>query len=133
MQDSGQTIRLSHERDVLKIIKVLVVDDMAFNREAISGMLESSSFITVVGTAVDGEDAIEKVARLKPDLITLDLEMPKMDGFTFLRWLMKSMPVPVLVISSKADDRSVIRALEFGAVDFLPKPIGALCEPAKRE
>jgi len=108
----------------LKIIKVLVVDDSAFNRDAISGMLESSSFITVVGTATDGEDAIEKVARLKPDLITLDLEMPKMDGFTFLRWLMKAMPVPVLVISSKADDRSVIRALEFGAVDFLPKPIG---------
>jgi len=108
----------------LKITRVLVVDDSAFNREALSGMLESSSFITVVGTACDGEDAIEKVVKLRPDFITLDLEMPKMDGFTFLRWLMRSMPVPVLVISSKADDKSVIRALEFGAVDFLPKPIG---------
>jgi two-component system chemotaxis response regulator CheB len=108
----------------LKIIKVLVVDDSAYNREALSGMLESSPFISVVGTASDGEEAIERVVKLRPDLITLDLEMPRMDGFTFLRWLMKSVPTPVLVISSRDDDRSVIRALEFGAVDFLAKPVG---------
>ncbi len=108
-----------------KIIKVLVVDDSPYNREALTAMLESSPFISVVGTAADGEEAIKRVAGLRPDLITLDLEMPRMDGFTFLRWLMKSVPLPVLVISARADDRSVIRALEFGAVDFLPKPVGA--------
>ena len=119
----------------MKIIKVLVVDDMAYNRDVISGMLESSPYISVVGTAADGEEALEKVVKLKPDLITLDLEMPRMDGFTFLRLLMKSMPLPVLVISSKADDKSVIRALEFGAVDFLPKPVkaGESLEDLKRE
>ena len=105
------------------MIKVLVVDDSHTNRELISEILEGSPYITVVGTAADGEEAIQKVVRLKPDLITLDLEMPRMDGFTFLRWLMRSFPVPVLVISSRDDDKSVIRALEFGAVDFLPKPI----------
>ena len=119
----------------MKIIRVLVVDDSAYNREALTGMLESSSFISVVGTASDGEEAIERVVKLKPDLITLDLEMPRMDGFTFLRWLMKSMPIPVLVISSRADDKSVIRALEFGAVDFLAKPVhaGVGIEELKRE
>jgi two-component system, chemotaxis family, protein-glutamate methylesterase/glutaminase len=108
----------------LKKINVLVVDDSEYNREVMTRMLESSSRIKVAGTAADGEEAIERVVRLKPDFITLDLEMPKMDGFTFLRWLMRSMPLPVVVVSSKADDKSVIRALEFGAVDFLPKPIG---------
>ncbi|MGA2193504.1 MAG: chemotaxis response regulator protein-glutamate methylesterase [Nitrospirota bacterium] len=106
-------------------IKVLVVDDSASNREIISRMLESSPLIKVIGTASDGEEAIEKVVRLKPDFITLDLEMPKMDGFTFLRWLMRAVPTPVLVVSSRADDNSVIRALEFGAVDFLAKPVGS--------
>lgn len=105
-------------------IRVLVVDDSEYNREAMTRMLGSSPRISVVGTAADGEEAIERVVKLKPDFITLDLEMPRMDGFTFLRWLMRSMPIPVVVVSSKADDKSVIRALEFGAVDFLPKPIG---------
>ena len=67
-------------------------------------------------------DAIAKTLRLKPDVITLDLEMPNMDGFTFLRWLMKEQPTPVLVLSSRSDSRSVFRALELGAVDFLAKP-----------
>jgi two-component system, chemotaxis family, protein-glutamate methylesterase/glutaminase len=107
----------------MKNIKVLVVDDSPQNRKVLSGILGSAHGIEVVGTAADGEEAIERVVRLKPDLITLDLEMPRMDGFTFLRWLMRSAPTPVLVISSRADDRSVITALEFGAVDFLPKPV----------
>jgi two-component system chemotaxis response regulator CheB len=119
----------------MKIIRVLVVDDMAYNRDAMSEMLESSPFITVAGTASDGEEAIERVVRLKPDLITLDLEMPRMDGFTFLRWLMRSAPTPALVVSSRADDKSVIRALEFGAVDFLAKPVsrGGDLSELKRE
>ena len=106
------------------MINVLVVDDSAYNRTLLAGMLESSPRIKVVGTAADGEEAIEKAVRLKPDFVTLDLEMPRMDGFTFLRWLMRAMPTPVLVVSSRADDKSVLMALEFGAVDFLPKPVG---------
>ena len=106
----------------LRTIKALVVDDSAFNRSAISQMLTGDAGIEVVGTATDGVDAIGKTLRFSPDVITLDLEMPNMDGFTFLRWLMKERPTPVLVLSSRSDSRSVFRALELGAVDFLAKP-----------
>lgn len=103
-------------------VRALVVDDSAYNRVAISKMLESDRGIEVVATANDGIDAITKTLRLTPDVITLDLEMPNMDGFTFLRWLMKEQPTPVIVLSSRSDRRSVFRAMELGAVDFLPKP-----------
>jgi two-component system chemotaxis response regulator CheB len=103
-------------------IRTLVVDDSAYNRTVITQMLSSDNGIEVVGTAHDGVDAIAKTLRLQPDVITLDLEMPNMDGFTFLRWLMKERPTPVLVLSSLSDGRSVFRALELGAVDFLAKP-----------
>lgn len=106
----------------MKKVRVLVVDDSAYNRMAISQMCESDPAVQVVGTATDGVDAIAKTLRLAPDVITLDLEMPGMDGFTFLRWIMKEQPTPVLVISSRSDSRSVFRALELGAVDFLAKP-----------
>lgn len=106
----------------MKKIKALVVDDSAFNRVAISRMLESDPGIEVVGSAIDGVDAITKTVRLNPDVIVLDLEMPNMDGFTFLRWLMQERPLPVLVLSSQSDSRSVFRALELGAADFLAKP-----------
>ncbi len=103
-------------------IKALVVDDSAYNRSVITQMLESDTGIEVVGSATDGVDAIAKMLRLSPNVITLDLEMPNMDGFTFLRWLMKERPTPVIVLSSRSDSRSVFRALELGAVDFLAKP-----------
>lgn len=103
-------------------IRALVVDDSAYNRTVITQMLESDAGIEVVGSATDGVDAIAKVLRLSPDVITLDLEMPNMDGFTFLRWLMKERPKPVIVLSSRSDNRSVFRALELGAVEFLAKP-----------
>lgn len=106
----------------MKKIKTLVVDDSAYNRMVITKMLESDEMITVVGAASDGVDAVTKTLRLKPDVITLDLEMPNMDGFTFLRWLMKEQPTPVLVLSGRSDSRSVFRAMELGAVDFLAKP-----------
>ncbi len=106
----------------MKKIKALVVDDSAFNRQIITQMLSADAAIEVVGSAHDGVDAIAKTLRLAPDVITLDLEMPNMDGFTFLRWLMKERPTPVLVLSSRSDSRSVFRALELGAVDFLAKP-----------
>jgi two-component system chemotaxis response regulator CheB len=103
-------------------IRILVVDDSAYNRGALSQMLLSAGEVEIVGTARDGIDAIGKTLRLAPDVITLDLEMPNMDGYAFLRWLMKERPTPVLVISSRADSGSVFRAMELGAVDFLAKP-----------
>lgn len=105
-----------------KVIKVLVVDDSAYNRKTITTMLEYSSAVKVIGTAIDGEDAIKKVISLKPDIITLDLEMPKMDGFTFLRVMMSRFPTPTIVISSRNEDKNVFKALELGAVDFISKP-----------
>lgn len=106
----------------MKKLRALVVDDSAYNRMVLTQMLEGAPDIEVAGTAVDGVDAIAKTLRIAPDVITLDLEMPGMDGFTFLRWLMKEQPTPVIVVSSRADSRSVFRALELGAVDFLAKP-----------
>jgi two-component system, chemotaxis family, protein-glutamate methylesterase/glutaminase len=103
-------------------IKALVVDDSAYNRTVISKMLSSDPEIEVVGSATDGVDAIAKTLRFLPDVITLDLEMPNMDGFSFLRWLMQERPTPVIVLSSRSDSRSVFRALELGAVEFLAKP-----------
>jgi two-component system chemotaxis response regulator CheB len=106
----------------MKKIKTLIVDDSAYNRTAIAQMLSGDAEIDVAGSAIDGVDAIAKTLRLQPDVITLDLEMPNMDGFTFLRWLMKERPTPVIVLSSRSDSRSVFRALELGAVEFLAKP-----------
>ena len=106
------------------MIKAVVIDDSAFNRVTLTRMLESEGTVRVVATAVDGEDGIKQVMRHHPDVITLDLEMPAMDGFSFLRWLMASRPTPVIVISSRASDRNVFKALELGAFDFIPKPGG---------
>lgn len=103
-------------------LRVLIVDDSAFNRRSIAQALEGSSEVRVVGTAADGEEALRLVGALKPDVITLDLEMPKMDGFTFLRILMSKMPTPVIVVSSYSQKENVFRALELGALDFIPKP-----------
>lgn len=103
-------------------IRVLVVDDSPYNRKVISEILESSDKVEVVAKAFDGEDAIRKVVAWEPDLITLDLEMPGMDGFAVLRWLMANHPIPVLVVSSKESNRSVFKALDLGAYDFVVKP-----------
>jgi two-component system, chemotaxis family, protein-glutamate methylesterase/glutaminase len=106
------------------LITALVVDDSAFNRVTLARLLESSGEVEVVATAVNGEDAIKQALRHRPQVITLDLEMPVMDGFAFLRWLMANMPTPVIAVSSRSSDRSVFKALEFGAVDFIAKPGG---------
>lgn len=103
-------------------IRVLVIDDSAFSRRTISRMLERSPLCEVVAAAADGEEALRQTLRLKPDLITLDLEMPRMDGFTFLRLVMSRCPTPVIVISGRKGDQDVFRALDFGAVDFIAKP-----------
>lgn len=103
-------------------LRVLVVDDSAFSRRAIVRMLEALPDVKVIGYACDGEEGLRKVLDLKPDLITLDLEMPNMDGFTLLRIIMQRQPTPIIVVSSRADDEDVFKALELGAVEFVPKP-----------
>jgi two-component system, chemotaxis family, protein-glutamate methylesterase/glutaminase len=104
------------------MIRVLVVDDSAFSRRIISKILQSIPDVTVVDTATDGQDALKKTVKLRPDLITLDLEMPVMDGFTFLRWLTANIPTPVIVVSSQEADENVFRAMDQGAIDFVVKP-----------
>jgi len=101
-------------------IRVLVVDDSAFSRQTIKKMLEQADDIEVVGVASNGMDAIGKTLKLNPDLITLDFQMPEMDGLTFLRWIMKEHPLPVIMVSSHDDN--ALSALEMGAVDFVVKP-----------
>lgn len=103
-------------------IQVLVVDDSAYNRRTIAQILESEPDIEVVDRASDGDEGLRKAAQLKPDLITLDLEMPRLDGFSFLRLLNSTTPTPVIVISSYAHKADVFKALELGAFDFVPKP-----------
>ncbi len=105
-----------------KRIRALVVDDSAYNRKTISSLIEEAQDVEVVGWAVDGEEGLRLALELEPDVITLDLEMPRMDGFTFLRILMSRRPTPVVVVSSYAKKANVFRALELGAVDFVAKP-----------
>jgi len=105
-------------------VRALVIDDSAYNRVTLARMLETDARIKVVGTAVNGEDGIKQVMKHRPDVITLDLEMPIMDGFAFLRWLMVNLPTAVIAVSSKSSDRSVFKALELGALDFIAKPGG---------
>lgn len=104
-------------------IKVLVVDDSAFMRKAISNMLSSDPGITVIGTARDGEEAIDQIPRLKPDVVTLDVEMPKMGGLETLKVIMARFPLPVLMLSSLTTEgaHETLKALELGALDFIPK------------
>jgi len=106
----------------MSTVRVVVVDDSAFSRRTITKMLEGIKDIEVVGFATNGEEGIQKVASLKPDLVTLDLEMPKMDGFTLLRILTTRFSVPVIVISALSGADKVFKALELGALDFVAKP-----------
>jgi two-component system chemotaxis response regulator CheB len=103
-------------------LRVLVIDDSAFSRRTIAQLLGRSPLVQVVDVARDGEEALRKALALDLDLITLDLEMPRMDGFTFLRLLMAQKPTPVLVVSGLGGQDDVWRALELGAVDFVTKP-----------
>ena len=106
------------------MIKVLIVDDSALVRRLLVEILNSSNELEVVGVAGDPFIAREKIKRLKPDVITLDVEMPRMDGITFLANLMRLRPLPVVMISSLTEQGAdvTLRALELGAVDFVPKP-----------
>ena len=113
---------MTKPQDKAAPIRLLVVDDSAYNRRNIADVFTAHPEVEVVGKAGDGEEALKQVTLLKPDVITLDLEMPRMDGFTFLRILMSRAPTPVIVISSYSQRENVFKALELGALDFVPKP-----------
>lgn len=114
-----------------KTVRVLVVDDSVVNRQTISELLREIDDVEVVGRAIDGQEALRMSALLEPDLITLDLEMPRMDGFTFLRLMMASKPRAVFVISSYSNVENVFKALELGAMDFLPRAVGGELAPMR--
>lgn len=104
-------------------IRVLVVDDSGFFRRRLTEMLNSDPLLQVVGTAADGQEAIKKVEELRPDVITMDIEMPVMDGITAVRRIMARRPTPILMFSSLTYEgaKPTLDALEAGAADFLPK------------
>ena len=104
-------------------IRVLIVDDSGFFRRRVKEILESDPMLEVVGLAENGEQAIEAVKNLKPNVITMDIEMPVMDGITATRKIMLSNPTPIIMFSSLTTDgaKSTLDALDAGAVDFLPK------------
>jgi two-component system, chemotaxis family, protein-glutamate methylesterase/glutaminase len=107
------------------IINVLIVDDSAFMRKSLSIMLESDPGIKIIGTARDGLDGYEKAKSLRPDIITMDVEMPRMDGLTALEKIMKDCPTPVLMVSSITTEgaEATLKAMDLGAVDFIPKQL----------
>ena len=109
----------------MRQINIIVVDDSAFMRKSISIMLESDEEIRVIATAKDGEEGFNLVKQYRPDLVTMDIEMPKMDGISALQKIMKECPVPVLMISSLTTEgaEATLKALEYGAVDFIPKEL----------
>jgi two-component system chemotaxis response regulator CheB len=109
-------------------IRVLVVDDSALMRLIISDILNSDEEIEVVATARDGEDGIKKITGLRPDVVTLDIEMPRLDGLHALGYIMSEIPTPVIMVSAytQKGSEATFRALEYGAVDFVSKPSGPI-------
>jgi two-component system, chemotaxis family, protein-glutamate methylesterase/glutaminase len=109
-------------------IRVLVVDDSAFMRRVIGEAITSQADMELVGLAHNGLDALLKVEQLRPDVVTLDVEMPEMDGLTALRHLMARYPRPVVMLSTMTQEgaTTTLRALSIGAVDFVPKPSGSI-------
>jgi two-component system chemotaxis response regulator CheB len=107
-------------------IQVLVIDDSQVIRNVLTEILNSSPLIEVVGTAEDPYVAREMIKQLNPDVLTLDIEMPRMDGITFLRNLMRLRPMPVVMISALTESNAevTLTALSLGAVDFIAKPAG---------
>ncbi|CUA80089.1 MULTISPECIES: protein-glutamate methylesterase/protein-glutamine glutaminase [Anoxybacillus] len=112
----------------MKKAKVLVVDDSAFMRKLISDFLSEHPRLHVVGTARDGQEALQKIEQFNPDVVTLDVEMPVMNGLETLKHIMQKRPLPVVMISSTTTEgaENTILALQYGAVDFIAKPSGAI-------
>ena len=114
-------------------IKVLVVDDASFMVKAITDILSSDPGIEVVGSARNGLEGLEKIKALQPDVVTLDIDMPIMDGIKTIRHIMIESPVPIIVLSSLFGDGAItFEALRLGVVDFLPKPSGAISKDIHR-
>ncbi|KZL92341.1 protein-glutamate methylesterase/protein-glutamine glutaminase [Clostridium magnum] len=114
---------------MLKKIKVLIVDDSALMRRLIREILQTERSIEVIGTARDGADAIEKVRQLKPDVITMDINMPIMDGLTSMQYILDEFPeIQVIILSSLTEEGKLItlEALELGAFDYIAKPSGTV-------
>ncbi|MDH5355171.1 MAG: response regulator [Gammaproteobacteria bacterium] len=108
-------------------IKVLIVDDASFMVRALTDILQSDSDIEVVGSAKNGQEALEKIEKMKPDVVTLDVDMPVMDGIRAVRHIMINEPVPIVMLSSLFNHGDItFEALRLGVVDFLPKPSGAI-------
>ncbi|MEK8196946.1 MULTISPECIES: protein-glutamate methylesterase/protein-glutamine glutaminase [Lysinibacillus] len=114
--------------DFLHKSKLLVVDDSAFMRKLISDFFVGNSKVEVVGTARNGKDAIKKIQSLKPTVVTMDIEMPELNGLDALKEIMKQCPVPVVMLSSTTQrgTENAIAAIESGAVDFVAKPSGTI-------
>ncbi len=114
--------------------RVLVVDDSALMRKLVTDMLATDPQIEVIGQARDGADALSKILILKPDVITMDVEMPIMDGMETLRRIMETQPIPVIMLSSltQAGAETTIKCLRLGAVDFVGKPSGSISLDIKR-
>ena len=109
-------------------IKALVVDDSALMRKIVGDILRKDSFIEVIDTARDGKDAVEKVEKYKPDVITMDVEMPIMNGIEAVKEIMSTNPTPVVMISALTSNgaEATMQALDAGAVDFICKPSGSI-------
>ena len=118
-----------------KKIKVLIIDDSALMRQLLTAIFHEDPELHVVGTAANPLLAREKIKTLKPDVLTLDVEMPGMDGITFLEKLMRLHPLPVVMVSSHTEKgaSATLRALDLGAVDFVAKPQGGLRDGIRRE
>jgi two-component system chemotaxis response regulator CheB len=108
----------------MKKIKVLIVDDSAVVRQTLAEVLSSDNSIEIIGTAADPFLAVEKIEKEIPDVITLDIEMPKMDGLTFLQKIMSQHPIPVVICSSltSSGSETALKAMEYGAVEIITKP-----------
>ncbi|MFP7494064.1 chemotaxis response regulator protein-glutamate methylesterase [Terribacillus saccharophilus] len=113
---------------MVKKIRVLVVDDSAFMRKIISDLLNSDDRLEVIGTARNGKDGLSQITQLKPDVVTMDVEMPIMNGIDALKEIMQRQPLPVVMLSSltKQGADMTIHAMSLGAVDFIAKPSGSI-------
>lgn len=112
----------------MKKVRVLIIEDSAFMRRILSDIIQQHSDLELVGTARDGLDGLEKIKKIKPDVVTMDIDMPRLDGLETLSRVMKESPLPVIMISThtKVGSESTLKALDAGAVDFIAKPsIGA--------
>lgn len=112
----------------MKPVRVLIIEDSAFMRKMITEILMSDERIQVIGTAKNGEDGLRKIKSLSPDVVTIDIEMPVMDGITALENIMKTDPIPVVMLSSLTNKgaEQTILAISMGAVDFITKPSGSI-------